>query len=595
HLLTSNKLDKDSKFSAEFRNLFQKAFPYFTEEQRLDTLNKIQNFVVKDEAYMWKFGDQPKFYSYWGRAKYLLLKRLPEEVIVGTDSVKRQFQELDRKHKGYKELNGPRSILAGAVRNPIDSESCARMNAKQWLRSFRKYTDDHDRSGDDYLKGGLREHSSAFKESVKNDPSNEKLSIIETVLYDKTINQSYATQGVLGWIEGNGSAAKILPFFKEILKRHVPGESHYEKERIANYLIRAKEVDKDILDYVVSLALNFKIEDETIYLSDVEDGKETSIISGLVTRAINTSYGSAAEGLLYVTDSKTSDLVFETLESILKNGPRESRAVIFFRFAYLMNLDREKAFNLFVKYITSEKDIYVVASSIWSLQYLGDYDFERLLPIYQRLANCNVLGSDDTNWVFLLLYFAYLLERDASGILVKTLLRNSKNACSIAVNEITKHYYEIDKTMEKSNELLHLVLDLADEEIIEEIHWNFSSAENLKIDDLYDFIERYIRTKFFRNNENLLNYLTQQCTNNPEKAILLFETAILNNQASKKNYDLLDRNMSTVKFIVGAFSSLKKNTDLDKKLRLTLLRSFDTVLKNFRYRRTSEKMLDELL
>jgi len=81
--------------------------------------------------------------------------------------------------------------------------------------------------------------------------------------------------------------------------------------------------------------------------------------------------------LVYINEKKYEDRIFEVIDLLLQKESPQVRAVIYYRYAFLMRVDGERAFTLFAKHLVSEESEEVLASAIWSLQYLANYDFDR--------------------------------------------------------------------------------------------------------------------------------------------------------------------------------------------------------------------------
>src|SRR5690606_14394283 len=116
----------------------------------------------------------------------------------------------------------------------------------------------------------------------------------------------------------------------------------------------------------------------------------------------------------------------ETVESILSSGPADARAILYFRLAYLTHLDVEKTNEIFARYIVREEDIHVIASSLWSLQYLRKHGFTTISTAYERLIDSNLIGRDDARSLFIILYGSYLYGIDGSTGLLHKYIKSYK-------------------------------------------------------------------------------------------------------------------------------------------------------------------------
>src|SRR5690606_5858315 len=162
--------------------------------------------------------------------------------------------------------------------------------------------------------------------------------------------------------------------------------------------------------------------------------------------------------LSIIQDSRYFDVVFSSVEAVLKKGPPESRSAVFFRFAYLLRLDTKRAYDLFVAYLSLEDDYYVIAASLWSLQYMRNHGLKALSLSYEKLIDSQLLGKEDSHLLFFILYSSYLHDIEGGRELLYKLLTNNRYYYVWAINDIIKYYYTVPDSQEKNNELLAYIL-----------------------------------------------------------------------------------------------------------------------------------------
>lgn len=592
YLLALNELYYDSTLGVENRIIFGKAFPFLSDQQQEYIILQIKQIVKKDEiSYRRKTNTEKAWiFSRWGLTKYSWIKRLPNATINQDRALKNVYHELKRKFPNYIDEEKTGSVMAGIVGAPLKPEAYKFMNQRQWLSSFKKYNGTIGHFDRHFLKGDMEEHSTAFKNSVKNDPSTEKLSLIKAALADPDVKPIYPIYGIWGWSENDSNLEAVIPLFKEILTIATDKNLQRYCLYIAKDLSGLEKEDDTVINFLVNAALDFEPEE----LITSEDEKETSI-NNLITKGINTFNGSAASSLVHIKDENYKDLIFNTLEVVLKIGSVHSRAAVLFQFAYLMNLDKERAFNMFKNTLINEHDVHVLASSIWSLQYMGNYDFEQLHPVYDRLVSAKFVGSEDSRWLFTLLYGSYLFNKKGAEELLQKLITNNRYACSSAVNEIMQNYYIVECSKDKNDQLLNFVIEKATEEDFADLSWHFGSSLHLKLVDIKPFLNRYIASPFFKMNDSFIEYLTFQCNQFPSDAIELFNLALSSNKFKKSERTGIHVSDSGTKFIVSAFNSLIKNDKESETLKKKLMIAFDNVLKDHRFKTDTDRVLEELV
>lgn len=592
HLRELEQLKLGRDFSVEFRDIFQKAFPYFNSIQQSDVVDTLKYLVNKDEAFVSKAWEKPHKVLYWGKGKYAFLLRLPPEVIDNDIDLKKSFQELNRKYGSLKDKSSNAPVLAGMVRRPIADEALAKMSSEQWINSFLKYSKDRDPfANDDYLKGGLHEHSWAFKSAAAKSSGAEMIRLVETIISDMKIPVVYPVMGLWGLAEAVEDPSVLTTLFLKLLDRpdHLPEIRHCVS--IAGQLVYAEQIPRKIVDFLVEQSTNYS---DRRAERDAPSG-ETGI-NGYVTRAVNTVYGSAAKTLLFIQDKGFEGDVFKALENVLELGPMESRAVLYHRFAHLNNLNRDRSYKLFVKYLSSETDMYVIASCVWSLQYMGNYDFVNLSAVYEKLVTASNLGQDDSHYLFSILYFSFLYNKEGAQGLLEKLIDNNHHCRTWALREIAKHFYFNEGSAEKSHGLLRRIMKLSKADKERKMSLHSFQNENLKIRDIADIIDIYMDAPTFELSDSFITYLTQQCTTEPKVCIQIFNKAIKSGKKSSTQVGGLHHNNDKlVRFIVGAYAALTGNDQESKKYRNDLLQSFDLILKDFRFKSDAERVLEELI
>lgn len=575
----------------ELRALVEKSFLFMTDEQKKVILNTIQNYRDQSELGTWT-DDKGKttLHFQWGLSKYFWLLRIPSEVIRTDPELNKALMELRRRFPNQKDIPMRRSVLAGSVHSPIPAKAHNFMKKKHWLRSFRKYDCDTNRWGKDFLKGGRTELSSAFQSVVEKDPSHEKLEIITDIIDSEDIPIEFAVSGLYGWMQSSADLNLILPTFIKVLVKDPLNKSSY-KTSIAGSLATLENIPEKLIDYLVETSLLFEKETLIPYESD---NTETGV-GGLVTKGINTSYGSAANYLTSIGDMKFKNIVFDTITNILKNGPPESRAIIYFRFYYLTKLDREKAFDLFVSSLNKETNIYVIASAIQSLQYFRSKGLKILDVPFTSLIGSGSIGSEDSDYLFTIFYGSYLHDQDGAKALLETLLNSGNCSRSKAIGDIIKYYYTVEGSKQKNDDLLGYIMSKVDEEDFEDISWNFYNAGHVALQDIYEFVKRFIQSKYFKLTDQFIEYLHTQCGKFPFLSVELFDSALINNKLELDKRHSYQIDEKATKFIVSAFEAITDNDDYSKDFRKKLLQSFDRLITDLRFRRNQEKILGELI
>lgn len=584
-----NHFEAHSKLLGTYRDLFERAFPYFPSVEQRSVLETISAINIPSEVRFWKSeSGQINFSKRFGVSKYAWMRRLPEHVFDHNPTLKLQFRGWQRKfEKTFQEAYYSGILMANAAGYPISQDRLAFFKQEQWLKLFRKY--DNDVRGFEEIRSGLSEHARAFRIFITNNPHPKNINIISASLDDPLIPLIYALEGIDGWLDGKGDPMEIVELARPLLTGNKETTHEFTCMSIAISLARAGITDSWLIDYLIAKSVAFDLPDDK--MQDEPADKETSIKNGLWSKGASSNYGRTIRALFNVRQEQVLDL----FEHILRVGPGTAKAVVLYEFAYVMRQNPERVFGIFANTLNLETDSHVLASSIHAASYLINHDFRRLIPGFHKLIALKNLGDDDSRNLFVVLLSAYLHGYEQSEELILKLIRENGKSARIAVSEIIRYYYTIDGTIEKCNNLLHQVLEVSTEEDHEEMRWTFIQVEHLKLPDIFSFLKAYVQSRYFKLSEYFLEYLTFQCKNHLELSIELFEIALDKNSFVDEEDERSITNDNATKFIIGAFNSLQSQTSKNTSLNHKLLLSFDKVLMDFRYRGKTEKLLEELL
>ncbi len=588
HLNRNEMLHHEGRLNVEFRILFEKAFPYFSAPNKQQALELIKHLTVKDEIHVYQRADKKRHYLTIGLTKYFFMKRLPKEVLEKQKELKTEYQELARKFKDKVDQLSSQSNIAQAVGRPLSQQAYTKMRPSHWISSFKKYDSDDRNWDESFLKGGLHEHSWAFKEYLSKNPTKENIDLVATLVEDDDINPTYKVRAIYGLTEANVDAGSLLPLIERGIEKNQFRTDQSLFLSSIGYLFNCDCYNDNLVNFAIDEALN----GETPKHWAEKERQDKTSVNGLVTAAINSSKGKAAEYLVYINEKKYEDKVFEIIDILLQKESPQVRAVIYYRYAFLMRVDSERAFTLFVKHLIREESNEVLASAIWSLQYLANYDFDRLQPIFDKLIHVKNLGDDDRRGVSTILFISYLKGKASAKKLFTDFLMFSEETHFWAIHEAFEHFYLFDDSPQKCLEILFFLLKISKPtEASKDLNFQLYKLENIKFADVKGLLEAYINSNAFRLTEDLTKYLTISCKDEPFDCVNLFSKAISKKKDPTKNDHLRDNDHAT-QFIIAGFSAIKGNDSKSIKYRTKLLMSFDNVLSDYRFRNRAERILD---
>jgi hypothetical protein len=256
-----------------------------------------------------------------------------------------------------------------------------------------------------------------------------------------------------------------------------------------------------------------------------------------------------------------------------------------FNSAYLLNIDKDKAFKVFVKLLNSDKRL--IKEAMWSAGYFSNFYFSKMSSfltiamknkkVFQLLAN--------------LLTLAWLRGVEQSEKHLFELLKKSNEAKAeiIRIAVHPKNLIEADGSLdEKCVQLYESSLDKAEKEIIHQYSVAFLHFEPEMFDSLFPILKKYSKSKVFRNSPAYFcKYITKCCTKvNVTKCaelISAFDKLEKTNIANSNYYDSEPLNA-----VLAVYNVLGNNSK-DKQLKNHCMDIFDKMLQQPQHRNAAHK------
>jgi hypothetical protein len=179
--------------------------------------------------------------------------------------------------------------------------------------------------------------------------------------------------------------------------------------------------------------------------------------------------------------------------------------------------------------------------------------------------------------------------------IILDLFKNQRKYLSTFLRVILKnYYYDNDNVIVINNYLLDKLLDAASKDNEEELNWRFLNAEYLKLLDIYPFVKRFVKSDLFKFSDYFVDYMISQLNSFPYKSIELFQIAMNSKKSNEKNlsYRIEEK---CIKFIVNAYNKLSQNTEDNRHIKMSILKLFDKLLCDYRFTKSTDMVLEELL
>jgi hypothetical protein len=584
YLQSQEVFDNHGRLNYELRVLLGGAYKHFSAEQQSAVKQMILNLKVPKEGR-----------RYWGLTKLFFLNVLSPEVVSGDRELKRAFQELIRLHGPEKERAPQGAVLSGAVRAPLSDSAYARMSQAGWIRSFRKYDRFYDRRANGrFLSGGLSHHAEAFLKASSANPA-KHLAILTEVAGDESIEMEYAIKGIEGLIIARFELAQCLALFKVLLKRGVEECNVIACLNLADKLMDNTRYDSEVLDFVIAQALQGQLpqdREKTSYHSEPKGSFDAFAQYGMGTHR-----GMAARMLVHISDGRFQDQVFTALEQVFASGPVVVKAAAIYEYAFLMNLNAARAFELFLEVVKNPGNRNIRSCTLWSLGYLVNYDFKRLLPHLRELVSSPGLLPDDRSWLATILFGAYVQGYPQAEKLFNRFLTMHPEAKGHALDDALQYFYQDGLVSGKAFQLAQRLLSEKKTVQTKDLDLHFHYLEELKFADVCPLLQQYVGSDFFSMKESFLEYLTENTVTYPLECIGLFERAMSRKDLPADDEDNFYGNEGlATRFIIGAYNSLRPvQHKAHRRYQRKLLSAFDKVLLDARFRVNAEQVLEKVI
>lgn len=581
-LLTRNgileKVSSENSGGHKLRTLLKNIYPLFSLGQK-ETINSLILAVAPDwEKVSWR-----------GFTVYRLLCAIPEDEFKEYPSMKKKFDELQRKFGVYKEAP-PVKSEAICVGPPLPNKAYEKMTFEQWIGSFKKYDDstDWDHPRREFGKGGLVEHSRAFTEQVSKRPDTFYEFIFSLGQRDD-ISTMYLEAGLNGLVKAKYNIEKIKYLVKAYWEKEGTG---FRKEiiRAIDYIDREDSLDLELISILEEYSLNDPDPDKETWLIDAGSGAPYYGGDPL-HHGINTVRGSAAERLA-VHGYKTTyaDKIFGIMDKIADDPSVSVRCCLIRPLAGMLKWDKDKTIDIFIK-LTTDQHPKIIKYGLECLSWLITKDnFSNFVPHLRVAMNVDEgYGYHHAGeYVGQILMLAYTGEYPDSSSLLEEGFQKSVKIKAGAIQFASRHLlYEDNIISEKSKEIFLRFINEESEDVSSKYGWSFLEFKPEDFRKLYYLIEAYTRSKAVcRGSEYFLEYLAKCVALEPRICLDLLQNYTIFEQPNFQRNAL--RGDELVQILIGAYNKL-----IDDEYKEKAMDVFDKILKDETYKSEGLKVLAE--
>ncbi|WP_294670053.1 ATP-binding protein [uncultured Fluviicola sp.] len=533
------------------------AYPHYSPEQQKIVNSMLVKLYPDSELMVIDFGDGKKIRKSYGNTQYDFIRAIPNSERNRYPELKRSFQELKRKFGDRGNLEEPKGISLHSGEKMLPQDAFDKMTFEDWKRTFREYNIDNP-NYDSWNDPGELSHSREFENRVS-QRIEYFLPLIDDILIDSTIPQSYKVKGLEGLKNGGLPPDHLLIRFKTAIQ-HTEFNNEYSRYLlwITNYFTEAGINDKEVFEFIKNISIN--------------GSERDAFTNDVLNMGINSTRGAAVSSLMdYHFSDKSREEVFGVLRTIANNSSPSTRACALYKLANYLKYNTEEVLEIFLL-LLHDYDPGLVKLSVHVLTYLINTHFKELIPFLKR----SIYVKDSSKTVGHLLTKAYCFDYSGSEELLEEFWSqgNDQKEASIAIA------WEFIKVNERVNRALKIVskfLDSDDDKIAKAYIFPFFNLQNELFDQLYEFLSLYVESNVGKYREDSFYRYLLKCVNDkPEKCIQL--AAHFVNHIDKMKNHQMHRN-EPLQVIIQAYNCLREYNKDDKATE-DAMDAFDLILQN---------------
>ncbi len=384
--------------------------------------------------------------------------------------------------------------------------------------------------------------------------------------------------GLKGLVTAKYDPEKSVLLFKELFKMPLAGFHTLQLVWLTDYLILNKLVDEEMINFLC-----------TVSIEDPNPVKPTNP-NNPEFDALNTNRGAAVHTLIRCfTHKEFGDKIFETLEHATQDPIISVRISALRDLAVLMNIDKEKTLSLFLKFTIGTDNYHVYEASINSAQYLARYNFEALVPYFEKGIQIEKVQDQ----LAIILAIAWLNGKPGAYQLLEKVWALSEKAKANMVDIGVRNYIGADeKVKEKCKSLYTKFLDTESKEIIHQYNTSFLHISPGHFKDYLSLVKEFSASKVAASEPHyFFEFLTKCSKANPVEVLDLlkhYRKYREPNSATGPYYSPDD----PVKALIGAYNGLYDHSPLKTKHARRALDLFDEMLKQQLFRTEAQNVLN---
>lgn len=514
--------------------LLTKSYPLLSPKQQIVVNELILR--TKTDFNIWTYKSEyreNKITSNYLRYTYQLVSMIPKENQNNYADIKKVYHEGLRKY-GVIKNEKPQKVTIRVGDTSYSEKAYEHMTLDNWKESFRKLNKEQ-RSFDDWNKPSFEGNKKQFKTAVAQN-SSKFHPFLKEIVSENDIVSDYIIEGIEGLQEASFACEEIESLILDFINERKNSLTDFQQLKLL-WIIKKivfifsqnnKIIQTDTFDYIIKITREYPDREGVSKPIGQNEDKYMDIINS----GINSVRGVAVICLIWCYKmNEYKKQIFETLEYIADTANVITRACIVYEGAWLNNLDKYRAFNLYLRVM---KDFHPLLLAIPAheghpLLYHIYIDFKKLIPFFEKAITIEEAGGAMSHF----LLNAYMNDIPNSYTLLINLIDTNSEARRKLVDLISRSSLNNKRYSSKGWKLYNYLLKFSEEALGKEFESSFMDLKEVEYgEELTKFISRYLKSTLvqYRGNHfyELLRELipsnSKQCLNwffesNPQELV----------------------------------------------------------------------------
>lgn len=559
--LSYNEFGTIEKLHYEYWRLINLAFPLINIEDQKKIAEIVSKIDLPIENGIFEYSSKTIVYPNKFETQYAFLCALPIEYIKENKCLNKHYLELFRKYGSNKNMfidKEYQSMLY--LQPPLDESAYEKMGNQQWINSFYKYSLSYkpSLSRQRLSKGGIREHSSKFKDVVFNNPKKYYELVVDTVA-DAKIDVVYKINGLKGLLRSTIDFEVIELLYTSITNLNLSEVNILHMMEIAEMMQKCQNKGGKIFEFVTSIAL--------LYNKTKEEKEESTEFCSILQEAAVGAIISFYEISIF------HEKIFQVLTTVVENGCKCSRLKVLLNASKLKIIDITMCLNLMKSCLIEIDDEVIKFLFCASNQFL-DY-FDVFVDIYKiGIESC----KDKMNYrnIVIAICTAYFNSKAQASELLDLAILNWGDKAKTVIIEVAFGNFQNQNYQGFCSRFLFDNLSEGSEIIQKAYSDGWYKSSKIDLIQIEKVLTAHINSNSFKpTSVGLYHYLFSQSKKHPISVL-----KIMNNidftvcKGLRGEYGLEDE---LIKVVLGALNSLRNH---DRNHRLIATQVLDNILLN---------------